>query len=65
MEDGKKDVIPVNLNKRESFLELNISMGIQRKKILLRKIINELLKNYSSDLLNFDYLKQYWVFENE
>ena len=65
MEDGKKDFIPVNLNKRESFLELNISMGIQRKKILLRKIINELLKNYSSDLLNFDYLKQYWVFENE
>ena len=65
MEDGKKDVIPVNLNKRESFLELNISMGIQRKKILLRKIINELLKNYSSDLLNFDYLKQYWAFENE
>ena len=34
MEDGKKDVVPVNLNKRESFLGLNISFpwGYRGKK---------------------------------
>ena len=27
--------------------------------------INELLKTYSHDLFNFDYLEQYWVFDTE
>ena len=27
--------------------------------------INELLKTYPHDLLNFDYLEQYWVFDTE
>ena len=30
-----------------------------------RKIINELLKIYSSDLFNCKYLEQYWVFDND
>ena len=79
VEDVEKDVIPVHSNKRESFLGLNISLPWRYRgkkyKLLLstfrnnstpsRKIINELLKSYSNDLFNFDYLKQYWVFDNE
>ena len=52
-------------------------MGILRKKYKLllptfrnnnippRETINELLKIYPHDLINFDYLKQCWVFDNE
>ena len=29
------------------------------------KTINELLKIYPNDLFNFDYLEQYWAFDNE
>ena len=31
----------------------------------LKQEINELLKTHPSNLFNFDYLKQYWVFNNE
>ena len=79
MEDVEKDVISVNSNKRESFLGLNKSFvwGYRRKKYKLllpifrnnntpsRKIINDLLKIYPTSVFNFDYLKQYWVFDNE
>ena len=30
-----------------------------------RKTINELLKIYPHDLFNFDYLEQYWIFDNQ
>ena len=30
-----------------------------------RKTINDLLKIYPRDLLNFDYLDQYWVFDTK
>ena len=79
MENVEKDVISVYSNKRESSLGLYISLpwGYKGKKhkLLLstfrnndipsRKTINELLKVYPSDIFNFDYLKQYWVFDNE
>ena len=54
---------------------MSLPWGCKRKKLLLstfrnnnipsRKTINELLKVYPSDIFNFDYLKQYWVFDNE
>ena len=79
MEDVEKDVISVNSNKRKSFLGLNKSFvwGHTRKKYKLllsifrsnntpsRKIINDLLKIYPTSVFNFDYLRQYWVFDIE
>ena len=79
MVDVKKDVIPLISNKRESFLGLYISFpwGYRGKKYELllstfrnnstpsRQKINELLKSYPTDLFNFDYLEQYWVFDTE
>ena len=79
MEDVEKDVIPLISNKRESFLGLYISFpwGYRGKKYELllstfrnnstpsRQKINELLKSYPTDLFNFDYLEQYWVFDTE
>ena len=79
MVDVEKDVIPLISNKRESFLGLYISFpwGYRGKKygLLLstfrnnstpsRQKINELLKSYPTDLFNFDYLEQYWVFDTE
>ena len=79
MEDAEKDVIPMSSNKRESFSGLHISFlwGYRDRKynILLstfrnnftplKQEINELLKTYHSDLFNFDYLEQYWVFDTE
>ena len=79
MVDVKKDVIPLISNKRESFLGLYISFpwGYRDKKYELllstfrnnstpsRQKINELLKSYPTDLFNFDYLEQYWVFDTE
>ena len=79
MEDVEKDVIPVHSNKRESFLGLNISFPWRYRgkkyRLLLsvfrndntpsRKMINNLLKTYPPHLFSFDYLKQYWVFDNE
>ena len=77
--DVEKDVIPLISNKRESFLGLYISFpwGYRGKKYELllstfrnnstpsRQKINELLKSYPTDLFNFDYLEQYWVFDTE
>ena len=79
MVDVEKDVIPLISNKRESFLGLYISFpwGYRGKKYELllstfrnnstpsRQKINELLKSYPTDLFNFDYLEQYWVFDTE
>ena len=79
MVDVEKDVIPLISNKRESFLGLYISFpwGYRDKKYELllstfrnnstpsRQKINELLKSYPTDLFNFDYLEQYWVFDTE
>ena len=79
MVDVEKDVIPLISNKRESFLGLYISFpwGYRDKKYELllstfrnnstpsRQNINELLKSYPTDLFNFDYLEQYWVFDTE
>ena len=79
MADVEKDVIPLISNKRESFLGLYISFpwGYRDKKYELllstfrnnstpsRQKINELLKSYPTDLFNFDYLEQYWVFDTE
>ena len=79
MVDVEKDVIPLISNKRESFLGLYISFpwGYRGKKYELllstfrnnsapsRQKINELLKSYPTDLINFDYLEQYWVFDTE
>ena len=79
MVDVEKDVIPLISNKRESFLGLYISFpwGYRGKKYELllstfrnnstpsRQKVNELLKSYPTDLFNFDYLEQYWVFDTE
>ena len=79
MVDVEKDVIPLISNKRESFLGLYISFpwGYRGRKYELllstfrnnstpsRQKINELLKSYPTDLFNFDYLEQYWVFDTE
>ena len=77
MEDVEKDVIPLILNKRESFLGLYISFpwGYNSKKhtLLLSTFRNnytpskheKLLKIYSKDLFNFECLEQYWVFDTE
>ena len=78
-EDVEKYVIPVFSNKRESFLGLYILFprGYKGKNYYSlistftnnstpsRKTINELLKIYPHDIFNFDYLGQYWVFDNE
>ena len=79
VQDVEKDVIPVDSNKAESFLGLNISCpwGFKGKKYKLllstfrnndtplRKIIIELLKTYQLDLFNFNYLEQYWVLDDK
>ena len=71
VEDVEKDVIPLILNKTESFLRLCISFtseyrGKKYKLLLstfrnnftpLRQEIHELLKIYHGDLFNFDYLE--------
>ena len=75
----EKDVIPLILDKRESSLWVYISFPWwyrgQKYNLLLstfrkndtpsKRVIDELLKMYLSDLLNFDYLKQYWLFDTE
>ena len=79
VEDVEKDVIPLILNKTESFLRLYISFtweyrGKKYKLLLstfrnnftpLRQEIDELLKIYHGDLFNFDYLEQHWIFDDE
>ena len=79
MEYVEKDVIPLISNKRESFLGVHISFPWwyrgRKYNLLLstfrkndtpsKKVIDQLLKTYLSDLFNFDYLKQYWLFHTE
>ena len=78
-EDVKKDVIPLVSNKRESLLRLYISFPWGYKgtkyKLLLSTFRNNstpskqetdgLLKIYPSDLFNFEYFEQYWIFDTE
>ena len=75
----EKDIIPSVSNKKESFLGVYISFpwwyrGRKYKLILTtfrkydtpsKKVIDQLLKTYLSNLFNFDYLKQYWLFHTE
>ena len=68
MEDVEKDVIPL-ISKILFYLPRDIEekstnhyQNLKKIDTPSKKVIDELLKIYPDYLINFDYLKQYWLF---